>query len=272
MRKNKLKNKKDNEAIYWKEKDKISKLLDNENIKISEEDNSNQKFLNKSFNQKKRDREGTFEDEIKDSNKKIKSEGDKKDIDNFKYIFKKVSDFGNIYANWNKKIKSLKMEEGKIVNKLSSDELILKFNQDTAIQKLKKLEKNDIDKIVNILSYDNTNPSLLYFCFKKIIKVEKLKKLLNKYKFCLSDKIEITDYYDQDKKKVVDLQKEFDYNFIFHDESTAKNKLKDSINHLIELVSNYNDNYFLDKIYYAQLETENKNNIFIYEYDFYSFQ
>ena len=57
MRKNKLKNKKD-KAIYGKEKDKISKLLDDENIKISEEDNSNQKFLNKSFNQKKKIQRG----------------------------------------------------------------------------------------------------------------------------------------------------------------------------------------------------------------------
>ena len=99
------------------------------------------------------------------------------------------------------------MEEVKTANKLSSDALILKFSQDTALQKFKKFEKNDIYKIVNILSYDNTNTNLLYFCFKKITKVEKLKKQLNKYKFCLSDKIEITDYYDQDKKKFLTYKK-----------------------------------------------------------------
>ena len=89
MRKNKLNNKKDKEVIYGKEKDKISKLLDDENIKISEEDNSiNQKFFNKISNQKKRQRGISFENEIKDDNKKVKSEGDKKDIDNL-----------NIYLN-----------------------------------------------------------------------------------------------------------------------------------------------------------------------------
>ena len=70
-----------------------------------------------------------------------------------------------------KNIKSIKLNEDKISNKLVLNELIFKNCCQITIQKLKNLKNDDINEIHNIISYNNTNLNIIYFCFKKIKKI-----------------------------------------------------------------------------------------------------
>ena len=96
-----------------------------------------------------------------------------------------------------------------VIQKLKDDDLILDKCKEKAINKLKEL-KDDLNlyNIYYILSYDNTNASLLYYCLKNIKDKSKLKELISEYKYCFSDMIEIVNYFDNNKVINVDLNKE----------------------------------------------------------------
>lgn len=245
---NNEKNKSKNEVYYLK------------NIRISKvEQLMVEGLINKSLSNQLRPNNKLFNEEIKDNDKKIKSEGDKKNAYEVKFILKKISNCGEIYNHWNKNIKSMIInEENQILKKLPKNELILKYCQENAIKKIQCLKGNDINEILNILSYDNTNPDILYICFKKIKNIENLDKWLEEYKYCLSNEMNIKDYKNNNITHIY-LNKEFNYQFVFQNETEARDKLKDAISNLKELALaffpnnnfiyeyDYNNNWVLDK-------------------------
>ena len=260
--KNQKENKENNDETHKDLSNNKNKINESFDINVIEEKN-----LNKSFINRKRLLDESPKNEAKD--KKLKSDGDSKIKKDFNFIFKKITNFKFVYDNWNQHIKSIKINEDKILNKLLPNELILKNCREIAIQKIKNLKDDDIDEIYNILSYDNTNPNILYLCFKRIN--QNLNEWLNKYRYCLSNEMDIIDYYNDNNIFQVDLKKEFKYNFIFNNIAEAKNKLKDTVEHLIALAFNYDCNInilpIIDDDDDEEDEIENKHNIFIYEYN-----
>ena len=182
--------------------------------------------------------------EKEEINKKIKSEESKKNA--IKFLVDKISNYEDIFkCKWNKKIKNIQINEnGEVTKKLNKEELILNNCKEIAIDNLRKLKSpKNLDDILNILSYDNTNPSLLYFC-SKIIKENKLVPLfeewIKQYKYCLCNLNEITDYFNNDKKSIHDLNKEFGFKFPFSDVEEGINTLKNTLDSLVKFARNYN--------------------------------
>lgn len=192
-------------------------------------------------------------------NKKIKSEECKK-LKNEKdlFIFKKMTNFLEIFDLWGKNIKSLKINEsGEIISKLKDDELILNNCKRIAIEKIKNIKFYDIKSILNILSYDNIDKNVLYYCLeglKRVSKKNEFNKLLRDYKYGLCDEINIVDYSNQNKIIKKNLRKEFNYKFPFASIDEGINVLKQTIENLINLVNIYNEYAIEDKL----LNFENK--------------
>ena len=136
----------------------------------------------------------------------------------------------------------------KIISKLSKDDLILKSCREIAIKKLKNLNEDDNNKILNILSYDNTNPNIVYFCFKKIQNNKCLGKFLNEYKYCLGDEMDIIDYKNNNVVIHCDLKKEFNYKFTFKNITEAKIIFMNTLEYLIDLIKIYRKNINSSKI------------------------
>ena len=158
------------------------------------------------------------------------------------------------------KIKSFKIDEsGKVTKKLSSDDLIFDKCQELAIKKLKNMKKYDIEEILNILSYDNTNQNVLYSCFQMMKKYGDINNWLSDYKYCFCDINEIIDFLDNDNKKTLNLKKEFHYKFVFKNIKEGIQVLRDTIDNLILFAEKYTE-YEIDK------KLPN-NNTFTYSYD-----
>ena len=100
-----------------------------------------------------------------------------------KFFAKKNENYKEIFNKW-KKIKSIELDEDCVKKTLNDDELIFEKCQQLAIDKLKNLKSDNIDEILNILSYDNINPSILYFCFQKLKKYRNIDDLISEYKYC----------------------------------------------------------------------------------------
>ena len=193
------------------------------------------------------------------NNKKIKSEGDVKSKKE-PIFFAKINDnYKKIFNRW-KKIKSFKIDEsGKVTKKLSSDDLIFDKCRELAIKKLKNMKKYDIEEILNILSYDNTNQNVLYSCFLMMKKYGDINNWLSDYKYCFCNINEIIDFLDNDNKKTLNLKKEFHYKFVFKNIKEGIQVLRDTIDNLILFAEKYTE-YEIDK----KLPT---NNTFTYSYD-----
>ena len=197
------------------------------------------KKINKSFINKKRKSANDLykinESEISTINKKTNSDGDK--------------DVKNKINIWNRQIKTLKMSEtGEITKKLDKDDLILNNLQLKAIEKIKKA--NNLDEIINALSYDNVNKNIVYFCLKKIktlLDLNETNKWLNNYKYCLSNEIYITDYFNDNKITKLNLEKEFNYNFPFKNLDESLNTLIVILKNLIELTNLFFENINTNK-------------------------
>ena len=194
------------------------------------------------------------------NNKKIKSEGDVKSKKEPKFFLKIHDNYEEIYNRW-KKIKSIEInKQGKVINKLSTNELILKNCQQIAINKLKNLKVFDLNEILNILSYDNTNQSVLYYCFQMLKRHGNLNNWLEEYKYCFCDEYEIVDFFGGDKTNEINLSEEFNFKFVFKNIEEGIKTLKDTLNNLLLFVDKYYD-YYLDN----KLPLDNK--YCIYNYD-----
>ena len=193
-------------------------------------------------------------------NKKFKSEGDNIHSEkDFKFIFKKLSNYGEIFQKWEKNIKSLKINEaGQVIKKLDNEELILMNCQQKAIEKLKNL-KNIYKKgdILNIISYDNTNKNILYYCFQKLKHTENFNDWIKKYKYCFCDEEIIFNYFNNQEIKV-NLKEEFNFTFPFKNINEGINILKETLNNIVLLVDKYN-------IYYVFKKLSQYDDNFIYE-------
>jgi len=219
------------------------------------------------------------EEETQQNQKRIKSDGDMKSKKEPKFFLKKIDDFEKAFVKW-KNIKSIQIDkDGVVTEKLKDDELILNKCQDIAINKLKHLKSKNgtkLDDIYHILSYDNINPSLLYHCFQLIKDKEKLNELLSEYKFCFCDTIKIIDYFNNNNKTNIDLDKAFNYRFIFKNIKEGIIALKNTIVGLLELIEQNSINNIKNKkekgdkiefIYHYDannniIKNENKNDLF----------
>ena len=185
-----------------------------------------------------------------------------------KYFAEKAGNYKEIFEQkWKNNIKSVKIdEEGNVKKKLGKDELILNKCQEKAILKLKE-HKEDINikekDLYNILSYDNINSSLLYFCFKKIDEDEnELENLLEEFKYCFCDNSDIVDYFNDNKIININISKEFKYKFPFKDIKEGINALKETIENLLNLASE-----FVNFGVYKKLKKEEITQLFTYTYD-----
>ena len=290
---NKLKNKTKNykkkgkrkkEKSDKSKKNKLNEKKDSLEVKIPKQESeliTKSKFKESNFQKKNRSKEESFLQKKRKNkelplvkSKKSKSEATKSEKNPIKFFVKKEDDFLNVIDKW-KSVKSLEIDlEGNISRKLSEDELILKNCQKIAIDKLKENKDLHYDEILNILSYDNTNQSLLYFCLKKMKQSKDFKNLISEYKFCFCNEGEIIDYSKDNAKKIINFQKEFNFKFIFSNVKEGINMLKDSIQTLLELASKNNEY----KLKMRQSEEEKKKkkkreennekiNILMYKYD-----
>ena len=240
----------------------VKKNISSKNVR------KNTKLLNKKVQRNSLDE--INDEEIQENKKKTKSDGDKKYKKEPKFFLENIKDFQKTYEKW-KRIKSIKIDkEGIVTEKLKNDELILDKCKEIAVNKLKELKDNLIlDNIYYILSYDNTNPSLLYNCFRNIKDKTKLNELISEYKYCFSDINEIIDYFDKDKIENINLNKEFNHKFIFKDIDEGIRTLKNTIIDLLDLIAK-------ERSYTYELnnKTDNKQDkkkkkiiSFIYNYD-----
>ena len=158
------------------------------------------------------------------------------------FMAKKISDFSKIIKGANIKIKSISMNSGQIEEKLKSEELSLKNCTNLALDKILKADKKEDIEI--ILTYDNTNEKVLYYC---LIKLKQLGVNINvsEYKYCF------TNYLELDDKNKIDLHTVFNYKFIFNDIEEAKDKFSYILSSLLE----YAD------LYEALESQDDKNNV-----------
>ena len=253
----------DSKDNYNIKKEKIvKKNISSKNIR------KNKKLLNKKIQRNSLDENN--EEETKENKKKIKSDGDKKYKNEPKFFLENIKDFQKVYEK-GQVIKSIKIDkEGVVIQKLKDDDLILDKCKEKAINKLKELKDNlNLYNIYYILSYDNTNASLLYYCLKNIKDKSKLKELICEYKYCFSDMIEIVNYFDNNKVINVDLNKEFNHKFTFKDINEGINTLKNAIIDLFFLVEKESSYaYELNNKSDNKMDKKDKKVIsFIYNYD-----
>jgi len=284
QKKEKTKKKRMKEKSYKSNKNNLNKIKVALEVKIPKEESeliTNSKLLKSKVHKKNRTKEESFLKRKRNNtelplviDKKSKSEDTNSKNISIKLFINKEEDFLDVIDKW-KNVKSLEIDsEGNITHKLSADELILKNCQKIAIDKLKENKDLNYDEILNILSYDNTNQSLLYFCLEKMKKSKDFKNLILEYKFCFCDEGEIIDYSKDNAKKIINFQKEFNFKFIFSNVKEGINMLKDNIQRLLELASKYNE-YKLKmrqseeerKKNKKREENNEKNNILVYEYD-----
>ena len=225
--------------------------------KSSKDISKNKKLLNK----KRKPSEEIDKEKEKEEEKKTKSDGDKKYKNVPKFFAKKIDDFKKIFDNW-KKIKSIKIDkEGVTTEKLKNEELILNKCKEIAIKKCLELKDNlNLENINHILSYDNVNPNLLYYCFKNMKDKSKLNELISEYKYCFCNNIEIIDYFDNNKIKNINLEKEFNCKFTFKDVNEGIDTLKNTINNLLDLVQK-------ESSYRLNNKNQKEDITFIYNYD-----
>mgnify|MGYP006916117409 CR=1 FL=1 len=237
-----------------KSENKINNLFTNFKVLISKDD---QKIFDERLNKinvSKSEEKLEKPKEILLEEKKAKSDTEIESQREFKFILSKEKKFEDIYNNnWNKNIKNLVIDGDNVLNKLSKDDLILKKCRETAIIKIKNLEGDDINKVLNLLSYDNTNPHLLFICFKRLKNKKCFEKYLNKYKYCLSDEMDIIDYNNNNKIIHCELKKEFNYKFVFKNKIEAKKLVINTLEYLKDLIILYRNS---------------NNQKFIFEYDF----
>jgi len=237
-----------------KSENKINNLFTNFKVLISKDD---QKIFDERLNKinvSKSEEKLEKPKEILLEEKKAKSDTEIESQREFKFILSKEKKFEDIYNNnWNKNIKNLVIDGDNVLNKLSKDDLILKQCRETAIIKINNLEGDDINKVLNILSYDNTNPHLLFICFKRLKNNKCFEKYLNKYKYCLSDEMDIIDYNNNNKIIHCELKKEFNYKFVFKNKIEAKKLVINTLEYLKDLIILYRNS---------------NNQKFIFEYDF----
>lgn len=237
-----------------KSENKINNLFTNFKVLISKDD---QKIFDERLNKinvSKSEEKLEKPKEILLEEKKAKSDTEIESQREFKFILSKEKKFEDIYNNnWNKNIKNLVIDGDNVLNKLSKDDLILKKCRETAIIKINNLEGDDINKVLNILSYDNTNPHLLFICFKRLKNNKCFEKYLNKYKYCLSDEMDIIDYNNNNKIIHCELKKEFNYKFVFKNKIEAKKLVINTLEYLKDLIILYRNS---------------NNQKFIFEYDF----
>ena len=240
----------------------VKKNISSKNIR------KNKKLLNKKIQRNSLDENN--DEEAIENKKKTKSDGDKKYKMEPKFFLENIKDFLQTYEKW-KKIKSIKIDkDGVVTEKLKKDDLILDKCKKNAVNKLKELKDNlNLDNINYILSYDNTNASLLYHLFLNIKDKTKLNELINEYKYCFSDINEIIDYFNDNKVNNIDLNKEFNHKFTFKDINEGIDTLKNTIKDLLDLVEK--ENYYT---YELNQKTNNKSDkkkqkiiSFTYNYD-----
>ena len=235
-------------------------------VRISKEDQKIFEEREKEIKSSKSEEKLKEPKEIVSDEKKAKNDTEIENQREFKFILNKAKKFKDIYNNnWNKNIKSLIINGDNIKTKLSKDDLILKHCRETAIIKIKNLEGFDINEILKVLSYDNTNPNLIYFCFKRLKNNKGLDKYLNEYKYCLSNEMDIIDYNNNNEIIHCDLKREFNYKFVFKNEIEAKNLYINILGYLIDLIELYsknnNKNFSLEYIDNKDIIIKNEKNI-----------
>ena len=211
-----------------------------------------------------------YSTEMIDTNMKIDVENN---VDE-KFFALTCGSFMETFNNWNDNIKSLKINEnGFVAEKLNFNDLILTKCKEISLEKILNYKEANcnIDEIMKILSYNNIDPNILYFCFSKIKQNGNINHWIHKYRYCFCDKMSIVDYSNNNNINEIDLNKLFNYKFPFSDIQNGIDTLKAVIDDLIILAFEfykfriYNSNITIEFEYeYNEtkniIETKNQNN------------
>ena len=131
----------------------------------------------------------------------------------------------------------------KEVEKISGKNLLFKYRKEKAIElmsvlkdkKDKNIELDEIkENIENCLNFDNTNISLVYDSLSLLNKYDdkkEISKLLYKYRFCLTNSVEL-------ENKKINFVKDFPQNskiFIFESQTQLADRFFNSLNNLYHI-------------------------------------
>ena len=203
--------------------------------------------------------------EVNNEKKKMKLENiSLLDNSNKLFIGKKVDNYLDIINDWKNQIKSIKVDSGVINSKLKPNELSFKNCNKIALEKIKNAKT--IEDIYQVLSYDNTNDIVLYYSLKKLM--EKGINEIDKYKYCFSNQLK---YKDNSILKVLNLDKLFNYSFLYNNEEEIKKKLSSILNLLLTISkddNNINNTFTINENGKKIQEKESQNKINLNEYEF----
>jgi len=209
-------------------------------------------------------------EKVEPERKEVNSEKKKMKLENISlldnsdklFIGKKVDNYLDIINNWKNKIKSIKVDSGVINSKLKPNELSFKNCNEIALEKIKKAKT--IEDIYQVLSYDNTNDIVLYYSLKKLM--EKGINEIDKYKYCFSSQLKC-----KENSEILNLDKEFNYSFLYKNEEEIKKKLLSILNLLLTISKeddNINNTFTLNENGNIIQEKESQNKINSKEYEF----
>ena len=151
------------------------------------------------------------------------------------FIAKRVSNFGDIYKNFNGIIKSIVIKSNEIVSKLNSEKLSLSKCRELAKEKMKIMKTKE--DVYLTLSYDNTNEIVL-FNYLKRLNEHNINKL-NEYKYYLPNFLDIID--KDGKINLLDIESELNYKFIFDNVFDLQTKLENLLKSLFEISKTYRE-------------------------------
>lgn len=274
-----------NKIILSKEeketKNKIISLNTDFKNDLSENEKTPKDKNNKKYLKNKKDKNmiiNKSSDDLLNKKRKLRKDEERKKIQNNKkeiksheciskdFILKNNDNFKNIFDEiWRSNIKSIKIdEEGKVTQKLSKDDLILEKCKKKAILKLLDSKEKIIiseKDLCGILSYDNINPNLLYFCLKKVNE-EACDTLLKEYKYCFCNNIKIIDYFNDNKEIDINIGDEFNNEFPFKNTDEIIHALKEVIDTLSDLASEFDQFNSTHKLSQKEIKE-----IFSYKYN-----
>lgn len=153
------------------------------------------------------------------------------------------------------------------INKIKGDDLNLECRKRKALEIINtlSLKGNKNDEIIeNSLSYNNTDKFIIYKAIKYYHEIgdnNKLKKIINKYKYCITKKIKII---ENEKQKIIDLNNIYKIKLPIYEIEELPNcqinrtNIIDLRNSLIELFTNY---YHISNSYIKISKIMKKNDL-----------
>ena len=153
------------------------------------------------------------------------------------------------------------------INKIKGDDLNLECRKRKALEIINtlSLKGNKNDEIIeNSLSYNNTDKFIIYKAIKYYHEIgdnNKIEKIINKYKYCITKKIKII---ENGKQKIIDLNSIYEIKLPIYELEELPNcqinrtNIIDLRNSLIELFTNY---YHISNSYIKISKIMKKNDL-----------